>query len=101
MEIDKNSIVYKKAKKKAQEIRSFYINLACYCTVIPVLVFINLYFTPEYYWFVFSMLGWGLGLFFHAMGAFGWSPFLGKDWEQRKLQQFIDEEKNKQQHNKS
>jgi hypothetical protein len=86
------SIIYKKAKKKAKEIRAFYINLMCYCTVIPIIIFINLYYMPEFYWFYFSMLGWGIGLFFHAMGAFEWNPFLGKNWEDRKLKQFMEEE---------
>lgn len=51
--------LYKKAKEKAGNIRSFYINLTCYCIVIPCLIFINLKYSPEFYWFFFSMLGWG------------------------------------------
>lgn len=93
--------LYKKARKKAKEMRSFYYNLMCYCIVIPILIFINLYFTPEFYWFYFSMLGWGIGLLFHAMAAFGWNPFLGKDWEEKKMRQFMEEEqakKNKHNH---
>lgn len=96
METNNHEIIYKKAKKRAQEIRSFYINLMCYCIVIPMLAFINLYYTPEFYWFWFSGLGWGLGLFFHGMAAFNWSPFLGKEWEDRKLKQFMDEEQDRQ-----
>lgn len=88
--------IYEKAKKRAKEIRSFYYNLALYCTIIPILVFINLYYMPEFQWFWFSMLGWGSGLLFHAMGAFGYNPFLGKDWEEKKLKQFIEEEEQKQ-----
>ncbi len=99
MEELNENLRYQRAKKKAREIRSFYFNLLCYCIVIPVLIFINLYFTPEFYWFYFSMLGWGIGLLFHGMGAFGWNPFLGKDWEERKLKQFMEEERNK--HNKT
>ncbi len=96
--MDNQSLAYKRAKRKVREIRSFYLNLTCYCTVIPVLIFINLYFTPEFYWFWFSALGWGTGLFFHAMEAFKWNPFFGKDWEQKKLQQFIEEERTRQNH---
>lgn len=92
-------LLYDKAKKKAREIRSFYYNLMCYCIVIPTLIFINLYFTPEHIWFYWSMLGWGIGLFFHGMGAFGWSPFLGKDWEEKKLKQFMEEEQQRKQNN--
>lgn len=90
---------YERAKKKAKEIRAFYINLCCYCIVIPCLIIVNLTFSPEYYWFLFSMLGWGIGLTFHAMNAFKWYPFLGRDWEERKIRQFMEEEARKKQTN--
>lgn len=93
--------LYQKAKKRAQAIRSFYINLTLYCIVIPILIFINLTFTPEIYWFIFSMLGWGIGLLFHAMEAFSWNPFLGKDWEERKIKEILEKENHKQHLNKS
>jgi len=82
-----------RARKRVKEIRSFYINLALYCIFIPTLIIINLTFTPEFHWFYFSMAGWGLGLIFHAMSAFNFIPFLNKDWEERKLQQFMEEDR--------
>ena len=88
---------YERAKKKAGDIRSFYFNLMCYCIVIPILIFINLTYTPEYYWFFFSMFGWGIGLCFHGMGAFDYNPFLGKGWEERKIKELLEKEKDKQQ----
>ena len=95
MENFTDQIEFRKAKKKAREIRSFYINLLCYCIVIPTLIVINLYFTPELHWFYFSMIGWGMGLLFQAISTFGWNPFFGKNWENRKLKQFMDEERQK------
>lgn len=85
---------YDRAKKKAQNIRSFYMNLALYCIVIPILIIINLTYMPEFHWFYFSMLGWGTGLFFHAMEAFEWNPFFGKNWEERKIRELMDKQKN-------
>lgn len=87
---------YEKAKRKAKEIRGFYYNLACYCTVIPVLIFINLTFVPHFHWFWFSLIGWGTGVLVHGVAAFELNPFLGKNWEEKKLQQLIEEEKQKQ-----
>lgn len=86
---------YQKARKQVQEIKGFYSHLLAYILVMCVLIYINLRFSPEYLWFLWSMMGWGIGLFFHAVKVFSWFPFLGKDWEQKKLQQFMDEEKNK------
>ena len=86
---------YKKAKKQVQEIKGFYSHLLTYVIVMIILVYINLKYSPEYLWFLWSMMGWGIGLLFHAMKVFKFVPFLGKDWERKKMQQFMDEEKNK------
>lgn len=86
---------YQKAKKQVEEIKGFYVHLLVYVVVMCVLVFINLKYTPEHLWFVYSMLGWGLGLFFHAVKVFNWFPFMSKNWEEKKLQQYMEEEKNK------
>jgi hypothetical protein len=38
------------------------------------------------------MIGWGIGIIFHAFGVFGY----GKSWEERKIQEIMDREnKNK------
>lgn len=87
--------LYRKAKKKAKNIRSFYINLTMYCMIIPMLIVINLKYTPDFHWFWFSMMAWGIGLTFHAMEVFGWNLFLGKDWEERKIKELLEKEKAK------
>ncbi|GEC79448.1 histidine kinase [Flavobacterium aquatile] len=86
---------YQKAKKQVEEIKGFYVHFMAYIVIMCVLVFINLKYTPEHLWFVYSMLGWGLGLFFHAVKVFNWFPFMSKNWEEKKLQQYMDEEKSK------
>jgi len=77
------------------EIKGFYIHLTCYVLVISVLIYINLKYTPEYLWFLWSILGWGIGLFSHGVRVFNWFPFLDKAWEERKIKAFMEEEKNK------
>jgi hypothetical protein len=89
--------LYKKAKEKARAIRGFYINVSMYCIVIPILIFINLKYSPQFYWFFFSMFGWGLGLLFHASEAFDWNPVLGKRWEEKKIKELLDKENRKRQ----
>lgn len=84
---------YQKAKKQVQEVKGFYSHLASYIVVMIVIVYINLKYTPEILWFIWSMLGWGIGLFFHAMKVFNFFPFFNKDWESRKIKQFMEEEK--------
>ena len=81
---------YLRATKKVKEIKDFYNNLMMYCIMIPWLIFINLRFSPRHYWFFYPMIGWGIGLVFHGIGAFGFNPLLGKDWENKKIREFMD-----------
>lgn len=85
---------YDRAKRKVKEIKGFYYNLACYCIVIPTLIAINLIFTPGFNWFWFSVAGWGSGLLIHGLTAFGYRPFLGKDWEQKKIKELMEKDRN-------
>jgi len=95
MDLNSDFVKYQKAKKQVEEIKGFYVHLMAYGVVMCVLVFINLKYTPEHLWFLYSTSGWGLGLFFHAVKAFNWFPFMSKNWEEKKLQQFMNEEKSK------
>ncbi|WP_308993281.1 2TM domain-containing protein [Mariniflexile litorale] len=79
---------YNKAKKRVEELKSFYSNLLSYCIVIPFLIFINYRTSWSFQWFWFPMLGWGMGLTFHAFGVFGY----GKSWEERKIQEILEKE---------
>ena len=36
---------------------------------------------------------WGIGLAFHALGVFTENVFFGKDWEERKVREFMEKEK--------
>lgn len=94
---DFDKIAYDRAKRKVREIKSFYINLACYLLVMPILIYVNLTIMPEFQWFWFSLIGWGVGVLSHAMAAFGYYPFLSRDWEERKLKQLMDEMDRKEQ----
>lgn len=85
---DSQENAYYRAKKRVEEIKGFYGNLISYCLVIPFLAFINYKTSWEFQWFWFPMLGWGMGLIFHAFGVFGY----GKSWEERKIKELMDRE---------
>ncbi|WP_290700550.1 2TM domain-containing protein [Lacinutrix sp.] len=86
---------YVRARKRVDEIKEFYYNLISYCFVIPFLIFINYQTFWQYKWFFFPMFGWGLGLAFHAYKVYVNDGVLGRDWEQRKIEKFMEEEQNK------
>ncbi|WLD22608.1 2TM domain-containing protein [Flavobacterium dauae] len=83
-----------KAKKRVKKVKEFYIHLIVYICVNSFFIIINLLNKKDGYWFIFPLLGWGIGLFSHAAGTFNFIPFLNKDWENRKIKQYMDEERN-------
>ncbi|MGX1929283.1 2TM domain-containing protein [Flagellimonas sp. 2504JD4-2] len=83
---------YRRAKEKVRELKCFYGNLLTYFLVIPFLAYIN-YRTTSFLWVAFPAVGWGIGLFFHWMKATGYHPLLGKNWEERKIQKFMNDDK--------
>ncbi|MBJ7881197.1 2TM domain-containing protein [Gelidibacter salicanalis] len=81
---------YHRAKKRVEDLKGFFGNLVSYCVVIPFLIFINYKTSWNYQWFWFPMLGWGMGIIFHAFGVFGY----GKEWEERKIKEILEKEQN-------
>ena len=83
------NMAYVRAKERVEKLKGFYGNLISYCFVIPILIFINLK-TSNFHWFWFPMLGWGMGLTFHALETFGY----GKSWEEKKIREILNKENN-------
>lgn len=79
------------AKKHVKEIKGFYFHIITYILVNTVLVVINLLKSPEYLWFIWPIIGWGVGLVFHAFSVFG--NLWGKSWEERKIKEIMDKDK--------
>lgn len=88
---NKETIAYEKAAKRVKELKEFYGNLTSFCLVIPFLAALNLLTAPGYLWFLWPMLGWGVGIAFHAVNVFG----IGRDWEERQIKKLMEEEKRK------
>lgn len=79
-----------RAKERVEKIKGFYGNLISYCTVIPILIIINMSSSHKFQWFWFPMLGWGLGVVFHGFETFGF----GKSWEEKKIQEILNKQNN-------
>jgi len=58
------------ARKMAGLKFSFYIHLAAYVIVNLVLLAVNLATSPGNLWFVWPLLGWGIGILAHGLVAF-------------------------------
>jgi len=80
---------YRRAKERVGHIKSFYMSLFAYCIVISFLTYLNLR-TTRFLWVLFPALGWGMGLVSQWMSAFGYNPLFGKHWEERKINEFMN-----------
>lgn len=87
-QLSHEQISYEKASKRVEELKGFYGNLISYCIFIPFLIFINFQTSPQYYWFWWPMLGWGIGLISHGIKTFG----IGTDWEERQIKKYMERE---------
>lgn len=85
---------YLSAKRRVKAMKEFYVGLISYCIIIPFLFYIWYTFTPDVLqWFWFPAMGMGIGLFFQAAQAFNYTPFLGRNWEERKLRELMNDDK--------
>lgn len=94
LKYDKSNSYYR-ARKRVEEVKGFYGNLTAYVIVNCGLLLINLISSPNQLWFYWPMIGWGIGVAFHAMKVFYYMPFLGSDWEERKIKEFMDKSDSK------
>jgi len=55
------------AQEKVKEKIEFRIHLIIFVVVNSILATINLTLTPEYIWFKWPLLGWGIGIILHGL----------------------------------
>ena len=96
--INKDQIQYEEAVKKVKKLKGFYTHAIVY-VVINIMVFIvntqNLAPGESYFQFknFLTAFFWGIGLLAHAMGTFIPYFILGKDWEEPKIKQLMEQER--------
>lgn len=84
---------YDRARRRVREIRAFYVHATAFVAINALLHVINLVAASGAYWAFWPLLGWGIGLAAHGLVTYRWTPFLGKDWEERKISELMDRER--------
>lgn len=89
---------YERAKKQVKRITAFYTHLIVYIVVNLMIVVINVQqLGPDesyFQWRNFTTLGlWGIGLLAHGMSVFLPSIVLGQQWEEKKIQEIMGQER--------
>ena len=82
----------KEAKKRVKELKVFYTSLTTYICVNIGLFLIDFITSPSSYWFYWVSIFWGIAIGIQAAKVFVLKGrFLGKEWEKRKLKEFMEE----------
>jgi len=85
------------AQRRVKSIRGFYIHLFVY-VIINTFIIVQIYMHNDgdfWRWENFSTaFFWGIGMLAHGTSVFGSNLFFGKEWEERKIQEFMNKDKN-------
>ena len=65
-----NQEAYERARKRVEAKIGFYVHLSVYIAVNILLVIVNISTSPQYLWFKWPLIGWGIGVISHALGVF-------------------------------
>jgi len=96
---------YLRAKNRVKKLKGFYIHFAVYIVVNTFIstniIISNIYengetFNEAFWNFsTFSVwIFWGIGLAIHGFNLFGLPFLFGKDWEERKIKKYMEEDDN-------
>lgn len=97
--ISKDDIRYKEAERRVKKIKNFYVFIFIYFAVNIFILYLNYnelkpgetiwqlkYFSLPFFW--------GLGVIFYGMRVFIPNFLLGNNWEEKKIKELMDKEKN-------
>lgn len=80
-----------RAEKRVDNKIKFYMNFAIYVVVNAFLAIINWIYTPEYWWVLFPVFFWGIGIFVKFLQAFVLSDkFDSEEYRERKIQEELE-----------
>jgi hypothetical protein len=79
----------REARKRVKELKGFYSHASIFAVINLFLIVLNLLTSPGEFWAIWPLLGWGVGLASHMVSVFGFFGFGGKDWEERKIREYV------------
>ena len=60
---------------------------------VNILLHVNFVAAPKVHWAFWPLFGWGIGLLAHGLATYRWMPFIGKEWEERKIRELMDKDR--------
>jgi len=95
MTIRDQSVDWERARRRAVQLRHFYVHGLAFVVGNSVAFFINwltLSSGDNPWWFQWGLLVWGSALAVHAITLSGHGRFLGPRWEQHKIDEYLLDE---------
>ena len=84
-------MVYTQTKKRVRQIKSFYTLIVVFLVSAPIIIYVNLEFSPGFHFFWYAIVGMILTIFFHWIAVFGIEKIgFGNKWEQKKIQEIVN-----------
>jgi two-component system LytT family sensor kinase len=77
---------FEKAKKAVKKKKDFLQNLVYWALFSVFFIFLNMRTSPGFFWAIFPIAGWGLGVLIQGFEVYGF-PGFGKKWEAKKLEE--------------
>ena len=91
-DVDREEQLRRRARKRVEDVKGFYIHLGIYLIVNTALFVLNMVTNPDHLWFYWPLIGWGIGLAIHGFSLVMEGRVFGPEWEEREVQKLIDKE---------
>ena len=94
-----DEIKYQEALKRVKKIKGFYTHAIVYVIINLMIIIVNYQdLEPGESYFQYknftTLFFWGIGLAAHGFSVFVTQWFLGNNWEERKIKELMDKDKN-------
>ena len=98
MEPNNRTIQYEIAQDRVKKIKGFYVHLLVYLFINTAIIVVNtrngnMLEELQDWRNYFTAFFWGIGLFFHWWSVFGPNILFGKHWEEKKIKEIMEKEK--------
>lgn len=76
----------REALEYVRDIKGFYSHLAMYLIFVPAMVIASFFYNNGDPWYIWPVLGWGVGVAAHGLVVFEKFTLFGADWEKRQVE---------------
>ena len=76
----------REALEYVRDIKGFYSHLIVYLIAVPMFVAAGFYWPSDQPWYIWPILGWGVGVAAHGLAVFEVFFLFGPNWEKRQVE---------------